>query len=254
MSILRRIFGLSRKSKIRLIGFILLLLIYAYYIWYPSVIRYKDFGIYIPQGYSVHGIDVSRYQGDIIWQEVEQMSSAGMSLDFAFIKATEGANYVDPLFKKNWRNIKKTQMLRGAYHFYRADVEPLKQANHFLKTVRFKSGDLAPVLDVETLDGSSPEELKKSVLQCLKYIENRMGTKPILYCNIDFQKRFFSGQEFRNFPIWIAHYNRSTAPRTDQPWEFWQHSETGNVNSIKNKVDFNVFNGSPKQLKSLLIP
>ncbi len=254
MSLLRRLTGLSRKNKAKLITLLILALLYMYYVWYPSIIRYKDFGIMIPPGYSVHGIDVSRYQGDIIWNEVEKMRSAGMQLKFAFIKATEGAAYKDPNFKRNWRGIKRTQMKRGAYHFFRANVDPLKQANHFLQTVNFKSGDLAPVLDVETEDGVSSEELKKSVLKFLKYVENRLGVKPILYINVDFQKRFFSSSDFIKYPIWIAHYSGTTAPRTDHPWAMWQHSESGRVNSIKGYVDFNVLNSLENSLDDLSIP
>ncbi len=254
MSFLSRIFGLSRKNRRGLLTLFILGMLYAYFVWYPSIVRYKDFGILIPSGYKVHGIDVSRYQGDIIWNEVENMRSANMKISFAIIKATESGGYVDPKFKRNWRNIKRTQLKRGAYHFFRANVDPLKQANHFLKTVKPKSGDLVPVLDVETQDGVSDTELKKAVLKYLRYVENRLGVKPILYLNIDYQKRFFSSSDFLEFPIWIAHYSGTSAPRTSHDWVIWQHSESGRVNSIKSKVDFNVLNGGQTKLEDLTIP
>ena len=45
----------------------------------------------------IHGIDVSRYQGKIDWAAVR-----GAGTQFAFIKATEGGDYVDPRFLENW--------------------------------------------------------------------------------------------------------------------------------------------------------
>lgn len=44
----------------------------------------------------VRGIDVSHYQKNIDWEKV-----ANSGVDFVYIKATEGATYVDPMFKKN---------------------------------------------------------------------------------------------------------------------------------------------------------
>ncbi|MFV0245538.1 MAG: GH25 family lysozyme [Qingshengfaniella sp.] len=51
-----------------------------------------------PARHEVHGIDVSRWQGNIDWHRVRR---AGIS--FAFIKATEGGDVADPLFTQNWK-------------------------------------------------------------------------------------------------------------------------------------------------------
>ena len=48
-----------------------------------------DFGKYHPDRYPVHGIDVSKWQGDIDWNEVKR---AGVA--FVFIKATEGLSLI----------------------------------------------------------------------------------------------------------------------------------------------------------------
>ncbi len=232
----------------------LLGLIYLYFVWYPKVIRYRDFGISVPTGYSIHGIDVSHYQGDIIWHEVSSMQSHGMKLDLAFIKSTEGTTLIDPNFKKNWRQIHRTQMQAGAYHFFRCNLDPLEQANHFLKHTKLKSGDLLPVLDVETVDGVSDHLVKKNTLMYLRYVENRIGSPPILYTNVDFFKRYFSGSEFTKYPLWIAHYTSRDAPRIKADWVLWQYSESGRVNSIRTHVDFNVLQGGRQQLKEITIP
>jgi hypothetical protein len=55
-----------------------------------------DFGKYHPDRYPVHGIDVSKWQGDIDWNEVRR---AGVA--FAFIKATEGGDHNDSRFQRN---------------------------------------------------------------------------------------------------------------------------------------------------------
>ena len=53
----------------------------------------------------VQGIDVSYFQDDIDWQKV---SDAGIR--FAFIKATEGGDRLDPKFLANWRGAKAAGM------------------------------------------------------------------------------------------------------------------------------------------------
>lgn len=67
----------------------------------PEFVHYKEFGIDIPAKYSVHGIDVSRYQQQISWKAVREMRVKNISLQFAFIKATEGTDMVDAQFRRN---------------------------------------------------------------------------------------------------------------------------------------------------------
>ena len=70
--------------------------------------------------------------------------------------------------------------------------------------------------------------------------------------NIDFYTKVL-GDEFDDYPLWIAHYYQPGKPRIKRSWVFWQHSEEGRVNGIKSKVDFNVFNGDSTDFKNLLI-
>src|SRR5215510_7900860 len=68
----------------------------------PVFVRYPEFGILIPENYSIHGIDVSKYQDMIAWEEVKAMKVKEIQLGFSFIKATEGIGNTDPWFKRNW--------------------------------------------------------------------------------------------------------------------------------------------------------
>lgn len=45
-----------------------------------------------------HGIDVSSFQGQVDWPRV-----AGDDIDFAYVKATEGGDFVDRRFAHNWQ-------------------------------------------------------------------------------------------------------------------------------------------------------
>ena len=66
--------------------------------------RFRDakpinFGKRSPRQLAVHGVDVSRWQGEIDWQKLRSQGA-----NFVYIKATDGGDHLDPMFKKNWRD------------------------------------------------------------------------------------------------------------------------------------------------------
>jgi lysozyme len=214
--------------------------------------RYPEFGIAIPGSYAIHGIDVSKYQSMIAWEEVKAMKVQQIKLGFAFIKATEGIGNTDPHFKRNWKKTKDNGVTRGAYHFFIASKDGRMQAEHFIDKVELEPGDLPPVLDVEQLNGTNAAHLKKEIKKWLDIVEHHYGVKPIIYTNVDFYNRNI-GSEFDDYPLWVAHYYESNQPRIKRGWVFWQHSDEGRVNGIVSKVDFNVFNGDSVEFRNLLV-
>lgn len=218
----------------------------------PGFVRYPEFGIAIPENYSIHGIDVSKYQSSISWEEVRLMNIKEIQLGFSFIKATEGIGNTDPHFKRNWKKSKENGIIRGAYHFFIASKDGRMQAENFIKRVKLEQGDLPPVLDVEQLNGATVTQLKREAKVFLNIVENHYGVKPIIYTNVDFYTRNL-GDEFDAYPLWVAHYYQPAHPRIKRGWSFWQHSDEGRVNGINGKVDFNVFKGDSTDFKNLLI-
>ena len=79
----------------------------------------------------IHGIDVSRWQGKIDWALVR---AAGTQ--FAFIKATEGGDHLDPRFTENWYGAAQAGVPRGAYHFMYWCRPAHEQAAWFAATSR----------------------------------------------------------------------------------------------------------------------
>jgi len=215
-------------------------------------VRYPEFGIYIPPGYALHGIDVSRYQKTINWEEVKNMEVNNIKIGFAFIKATEGLNRIDPQFNRNWLHAQKENIPKGAYHFFIAGKSGKQQAENFIEIVKLKRGDLPPVIDVEESYGVDKQELQKNLADCIKKIEEYYKIKPILYTNISFYNNFLKG-DFDEHKFWIAHYSQPGRPRIERKWSFWQHSEKGRVNGIRSMVDFNVFSGDSTDFDELLL-
>ncbi|HEV7332033.1 MAG TPA: glycoside hydrolase family 25 protein [Flavisolibacter sp.] len=254
----------KRKSNSSLRPFLLLTLIsagcffaYLFYLWAvtpgPASVRYDEFGISIPARYEIHGIDVSRYQHAVSWKMVKDMKVRNVRIGFAFIKATEGTNLVDPFFKRNWKRAKEAGMTRGAYHFFNPRKDGKSQAKQFLNTVKLESGDLPPVLDIEKGWNIPKAKIQQEVKVWLDAVEAAYGVKPIIYTYVTFYEKYLKGA-FDDYPLWIAHYYQPNSPRIKRPWQFWQHSEEGRVNGIRSKVDFNVFNGDSTDFRALLVP
>ena len=214
---------------------------------------YPDFGIQLPLGYKIHGIDVSSYQGNIYWPAVAQMQDQDVHIKFAFIKATEGLNNIDKQFKRNWQSAKDANITRGAYHFFIATKSGRLQAQNFIKTVKLQPGDLPPVLDIEELYGVPVDSMRNRITVWLQAIEKAYNIKPVIYTNISFYKNYL-GHDFDKYPLWAAHYFIQKQPVIDEGWNFWQHNATGKVNGIKTRVDFNVFSGDTTSFQKLLVP
>ncbi len=222
------------------------------YINRPKFVRYPAFGIPLPVNYTIHGIDVSRYQRNIDWKSVKAMEDKNVKIGFAFIKATEGLGRVDNGFRKNWFKAKEALVTRGAYHFFISSKSGKAQAENFIETVKLSDGDLPPVLDIETANGASAADIRQRAKDWLQMIEKHYKVKPIIYSNIDFYENFLAGT-FDDYPLWVAHYYVQDKPRIKRSWLIWQHNEKGQVNGIDAFVDFNVFNGDSTAFKKLLI-
>jgi len=218
-----------------------------------NFVRYEEFGIDMPVNYAIHGIDVSKFQKEINWEAVRQMQVDKIRISFTFIKATEGITRQDASFKRNWQKAGKAGLIRGAYHFFYATRDPIKQAINFRNIVQLESGDLPPVLDIETHNNQPPAVIRSTARIWLEEMEKAYGVKPIIYTNLRFYNTYL-GDEFDEYPLWIAHYYQKERPRVDREWVFWQHSDIGRVNGIKTIVDFNVFRGDSAALMKLCLP
>lgn len=212
---------------------------------------YPGFGVFIPAQYAIVGIDVSRYQGRIFWESVAAMKDQDRHIDFAFIKATEGETGIDSRFDYNWKAAGEALVPRGAYHYFHPAQNASLQARNFLQQTTGTTGNLRPVLDVETLENVASKALRDSICTWLTAVGNSFETAPIIYTNASFYNQYLKGY-FDDYPLWIAHY-KATKPAVRTDVQFWQFSDSGRVNGVTVPVDFNVFTGDRTALQELLL-
>lgn len=231
--------------------------IWLFYSFFVSPTGFRWRALYgdanYPEGYEIHGIDISHYQGDIDWDDLSNAMIEGCPLRFVMIKSTEGSTRLDSKFKENFRQTREYGYIRGAYHFWSNKSSARDQAYHFLNKVRLEDGDLPPVLDVEHKPKDrSVEDFQRDVLTWLHIVEDKYHVKPIIYTYYKFKDKYLSAPVFNDYPYWIAHYYVDKVEYKG-PWKFWQHTDAGKLPGIKGYVDFNIYNGSFYDMKKLTI-
>jgi Lyzozyme M1 (1,4-beta-N-acetylmuramidase) len=214
--------------------------------------RFRDakpinFGKHAPHRLPVHGVDVSRWQGNINWTDLRLHGA-----NFVYIKATDGVDHLDPMFHKNWREAREAGMKHGAYHFFYWCSPAADQANWFIRNVPREPGALPPVLDVEWnhLSQCKKRPSRQQVIEKMRVfltkLEKHYGQRPIIYTAPDFYRDNLQG-EFLDYPFWL----RSVAAHPSQvypgrKWVFWQYSGSGLSGGVSGKIDLNVFNGNER--------
>ncbi len=212
--------------------------------------RFRDakpinFGSRSPANYAVHGVDVSRWQGDIDWVKLRSQGA-----NFAYIKATDGGDHLDPMFAKNWREADRAGLRRGAYHFFYWCRSASSQADWFIRNVPRTADALPPVIDVEWnhLSACKKRPSREVVLEKMQVFMDRLeahyGQRPVIYTAPDFYGDNLRGA-FPNHPFWlraVAQHPSKVYPGRN--WVFWQYSGSGLSHGVRGKIDLNVFAGS----------
>jgi len=213
----------------------------------------SQFTAVYPHNFPIHGIDVSKYQGDIDWNSVRQGG-----ITFAYIKATEGSDRVDAKFQQNWEGAKAAGLKRGAYHFAYWCRKPEEEMRNFLNTVPRDPDSLPPVLDVEATPTSGTckktlyrEETIAQMRKMLEIMERAYGKRPVIYSTVDFYQSILSPSELTEYPIWIRSTKYSPNVRYgSRKWHFWQYQSDAKIPGIRGNVDRNAFHGDARQFQA----
>jgi GH25 family lysozyme M1 (1,4-beta-N-acetylmuramidase) len=186
---------------------------------------------------SAQGIDVSGYNPPLTAAELKPYA-------FAFAKATDGPENMDPDFPGNWQVMKGAGIHRGAYHelWSASASSPEAQADRFLDVVTaagLEPGDMLAVVASDYAGVTGAE-----VNAFCDQVKAAAPKSPVLaYSDLSMLP---SLAECTGYDLWVA-WPSSTAPASVAPWKtwrFWQWGETG--------TDRNAFNGTVAELQSWL--
>ncbi|WP_246270768.1 glycoside hydrolase family 25 protein [Hongsoonwoonella zoysiae] len=187
------------------------------------------------------GIDVSHHLGEIDWDAVKADGVA-----FAFIKATEGADFRDPRFAENWQGSRLAGVPRGPYHVFSFGSTGSAQAENFIDVVPTAiSATMPPALDLEIPRGHSDllgrDEVLSEVLDWLQRIEENFTRAAIIYTDPAFFARYLEGSAIAEGADGRKFWLRSIGerPAYGPDWTIWQFDDKGQVAGIDKPVDKN---------------
>ncbi len=193
------------------------------------------------------GIDVSRYQGDIDWQQV-----AGSGVEYAIIRlgirgyGTEGKMVLDEKFVENVQGANAAGIDVGVYFFTQAitEAEALEEANFVLENIQGLNITYPIVLDVEKTSAKDGRMNQLSVEERTKMAKvfidriKEAGYTPMIYSNMEMWSVLIDMSQFEDVDKWYAYYT----PTIYFPYEYtiWQYSDKGRVPGIEGDVDMNI--------------
>ena len=214
-----------------------------------------------PDGFEVRGIDVSRYQEHIDWTRLRNANINGLPIRFAFIKATEGTDLIDPYFNENFYQARQNDILRGAYHFFSFDSGAESQAANFTGQVMPYERMLPPAVDIEYYgkysNSSHPDvsTVKAELGRLLELLYNHYGIRPVIYATQATYKTYIRGN-FDDYDIWIR--DKYFTPGDNiVNWHFWQYSDKGvlkGYSGVEKYIDLDVFRGTAEEFEQYGFP
>lgn len=203
------------------------------------------------------GVDVSRYQGEIDWQQVRE---AGV--EFAIIRlgfrgyGEEGRLVLDEKFEQSIRQAAQAGLDCGVYFFSQAvsEEEAGQEAEFVLEHLKGLEIHGPVVFDTEEIkddvartDGLTGEARTRF---CQVFCDRirEAGYSPMIYANMKWMAFTLNLEELEDYEKWYADYE----PLPQNPYDFtiWQYTETGRVPGIEGNVDLNIWFDREGQEKS----
>jgi len=204
----------------------------------------------------VLGLDCSKYQKDISWDKAK-----AASIDFAFIKITEGNSYSeDNIYNVKNRVIEaqKNKIKIGYYHFARpsdniipeddAKAEITNVLNHLKLLPKV---ELPFVLDIEAyannniwVDADKVDHMNRFINTFISGLKEQ-GISVIIYSYRSFIDAN-TNHTFGSNPLWLAAYidnpevNLPNLPLGWTDWKIWQFTEKGKIDGYVGDIDLNI--------------
>ena len=188
---------------------------------------------------SIHGIDVSRFQGSIDWEAVR----AG-GIQFAMIRAGYGEGTVDQEFRRNASQCNQAGLPFGVYWFSYAYTPEMarQEAESCINAISGYEVQYPVCFDFEYASVDYAEnqgvnvtkELATSLVDAFCQRVEELGYFAMYYSNLDFLNRMFDASLRSKYALWYAQY--AAEPAVSR-MAIWQYSDTGRVNGISGNVD-----------------
>src|SRR5690606_26719223 len=194
-----------------------------------------------PEGTTEYeGLDVSRHQEDV---DFEAVANAG--IEIVYIKSSEGTEWIDPYFEKNYEGAKAAGLKVGFYHYIiaRSVSDAINEANFFVSVIKDKPFDAKLAVDFEDFGELTKEEINQITLAFAEEVENLTGKEVVIYSNSNNASNIFD-ESLTKYLLWVAQYdgNEISNEVIWDTWAGWQYTDTGTSEGVNGNADLNIFN------------
>jgi lysozyme len=202
------------------------------------------------------GLDASHHQGMLDFARFRQESG----IEFVFLKATEGSDFIDSDFADNLRRAQAAGQLVAAYHYQRSNASAAAQVANIRLVV---PSSVPVILDVEANSGNVA--LTFDIAARLRAIGYRV---PLVYIPRWYWQQVGSPSLVGLPPLWSSRYPDNIAGTVldeyaDVPLSYWagygglavavlQFTSSGRLPGYSGNLDLNAYQGTRDGLSALL--
>ncbi len=187
--------------------------------------------------YPIQGIDVSEEHGLIDWPTVRANGA-----DFAYMRATRGADARDTMFAPNWSATYAAGMRRGAIHGFSLCRLAVDQARNFIVMVPRVADALPAAVEIEESPecGTPParQVLIDEIGRFAAMVESHTGKPVLVMIPPEIEERYqLSGSVERT--LWAT---GSFFPPTylSRPWRMWRANARRRIEGADVAVNWDV--------------
>lgn len=205
----------------------------------------EDTALKLADGSAKLGIDVSKWNKTIDWEEVKD---AGV--EFAIIRcgyrgASSGALVLDPMYEQNIRGAIAAEIPVGVYFFTQAvdEVEAVEEASMVIHLIEEYDVDYPVFLDSESAGGSGRADwleadertkIHKAFLETI----SAAGYETGIYGSRNWLNEQVNMKELSEYKTWLAEY--TDIPAYEEYYHMWQYTSKGSIDGIETNVDLNL--------------
>lgn len=190
---------------------------------------------------SLNGIDVSNWQAGL--------DPAAVPGDFIIVKASEGVDYISPVFRRQADGTLNAGKLLGIYHYVNG-AGAVAEAAFFVAQAQPYVGKAVLALDWEK-QGNSQWGNISYLKQVASEVIARTGVRPLIYCSSSLLGAVASVANELNCGLWVAQYpNYERTGYLNKPWNegayacaIRQYSSSGQLAGFAGNLDLDKFYG-----------
>ena len=191
------------------------------------------------------GIDVSKYQSNINWEQVKTAGVKFVIVRIGYRGYGSGALVLDPMFEQHFTNARNAGLKVGVYFFSQAvnENEAREEAQGCAYVLNGRKLDYPIYFDTEAsggkngrADGLGVEDRTKCAIAFCEEVKAQ-GYQPGVYASTLWFRKRIDLNRLKSYSIWNAHYNVAGSPIA---CDMWQGTCTARIPGYGGQIDVNI--------------